>query len=1517
MHDDERRDHTDLDQRFLSEFISDPHGLRVRFEGLQARDRAARAKLKDADKNATELKQLRKEKQELTRRLGSANSALDAYRAETTRLKGDLKRVRGSKAYRLGRSLTSPLGLVRGRPAAAPKQLPAAPQTASAGSTAPTPSPATSPAPRATSPAAAPTTPVPVDRRLSDYSFEELVERFLEQRTPVRLGHVLTRAWYQRGLVSTPSALLRDHPEVTAALEAGPAELAERILGADRVVREGIPVPPRAPGPAYLPEPGRVMYCAHSTPAYNTNGYSVRTKGVASGLRRSGADVVVVARSGYPWDSKADVKSRGRHRHAVEVDGVEYVHLPGNPLASTPVDRYILECADAFVREARLQRPSVIHAASNFRVGLAALIAARRLGIPFVYEVRGLWEVTEASDKPGWEDSERYALQSGLETLVGTEADAVLAITGQTRDELVRRGVPAERITVAPNAVTPSEFLPLPRDTGYAATLGVRTDVPVIGFAGSMVPYEGLEVLVDAAALLRDAGVGFQVVVAGSGSAAAGLKEQVARLDLGDHVRLVGRVPGDQMPRLLSLFDIMPCPRLSLPVTEMVSPLKPLEAMSSAKAVVLSDVAPHRDIAGPDESRALLFRAGDAQALADVLRRLVEQPDLRADLGRTGRLWCLDERTWEGLAHTISGAHREAAVLHREAGSHGVALDTLRVGLVADEFTTSTLSASVQVVPLDRSGWQDQLDGLDLVFIESAWSGNGGTWHRGVGRYSDEEHADISALLARARELGVPSVFWNKEDPVHFERFVATASLCDHVFTTDGNRVLPYLTAGVGTVRTASSLPFYAQPKIHNPLPGRRDYEPTVAYAGTFYGQRYAKRSAELSLLLETCRPFGLAIYDRQAAIPDSPYHFPPAFRSSVRGSLPYDEVIDSYKSHLANLNVNSVTESPSMFSRRVVEVAACGGVVLSGPGRGIDETFGSVIPTSNDPLMWRTLLRTWSSDPQARLAEAWLQMRAVLRSHTVDTALTIVARTAGLPVAAPERPSYAVVLDSTAPDVLRALALQSQPPVEVFVHADHGTGAVDDATAALARHGVAVRTWDGYGSPATVASWIGRLSDVVGRTHFEDLLHAPAYGAWDRIDSHSVPDLEPGRPIAEPVPGTGTLTGLVSAQVAAEHPHLDDALRAQDVTAVRLLLPHRAVVAAPPLASDTSTTSSLDGADMARDAATIAGRRVLVAGHDLKFAASLIDELRSEGAEVLLDEWENHTTHDEQRSLELLDRAEVVLCEWGLGNAVWYSQHVMPGQRLVVRVHSQELRRPYLAQVAHENVAAYVFVGELVRAAAIESHGLPADKCVVVPNPVDTTALDLAKSPEAATTIGLVGIVPATKRLDLALDVVEELASRGHDYSLRIKGRTPQDYPWMLARPDEMAWYDTQYGRIDRLNAIRPGTVVFDGHGDDMAQWYTGVGVALSVSDFESFHLTIADGAASRALPAVLAWPGSDLVYPRDWISATVSDLADRVVAEERNPEGYRAVVTDQFEARAVLGRLVDLLSPEGPTRG
>src|SRR5699024_3497143 len=161
----------------------------------------------------------------------------------------------------------------------------------------------------------------------------------------------------------------------------------------------------------------------------------------------------------YPWDVHCDSAPRNQEREVVELGGVEYVHTPGADLNRDPLDEYILKAADAYVREAKIRRPQRIHAASNFRQALPALIAARRLGVPFVYEVRGLWEFTEAASKKDWERSERFALHVEMENLVATEADHVLAITAQVRDELIARGADPERVTLAPNAVNVHEFV--------------------------------------------------------------------------------------------------------------------------------------------------------------------------------------------------------------------------------------------------------------------------------------------------------------------------------------------------------------------------------------------------------------------------------------------------------------------------------------------------------------------------------------------------------------------------------------------------------------------------------------------------------------------------------------------------------------------------------------------------------------------------------------------------------------------------------------------------------------------------------------------------------------------------------------------------------------------------------------------------------------------------------------------------------------------------------------------------
>lgn len=1482
MHDDERRRRGQARRLLTQDVPRDPEGVveqletqRTALHELRSRVRTAEATAKTAGARAGGLARELKEAREEIERLRAAERERTA--AEPT--------VPGAESeVAAGPAAAGPAAA--GTAAASAGAEARAEDPAEARGVAAEAKAAEQPDPQSAGDAAG------ADPKASELSLERLEDELEQEPTPGRLAACLNRLWYAHGAMDRAAELIAGHAGLIPEMAPKQRELVERIRGTahletilDRIV------PARSAGAAYLPERDRIMYCAYSTPAFHSNGYSVRTRGVVSGLRQAGADVFVAARSGYPWDLKrVESKPARRRRHSTRIDGVEYVHRPEGDATAMRVDDYVQVAADSYVREARLRRPSLIHAASNFLSALPALIAARRLGLPFVYEVRGLWEVTEASAKEGWADSERYAWQARMEAFVAAEADAVLAITQETKDELVRRGVPADRIRLLPNGADTASFLPIPRDDGYAKTHGITADAPVIGFAGSFVAYEGLELLLQAANILRGRKVPFQIALAGSGGVYPELKALKERYRLGSRVRFVGRLPAEEIPRFLSAVDIVACPRLSLPVTEMVSPLKPLEAYAASKPTVLSDVSPHRVLAGEDLERGLLFEPGNPKSLANALQALVEDPELRTAKGRAGRLWAVDERQWPLLGRRLLQVHREAAEAHRTAAAEGRPVSQLRIGLIADEFTTKTLQRAARIVVLERDGFEVQLReaDLDLVFIESAWNGNDGQWHRGVGWYSEEEDEPMARLLEQCRGLGIPTVFWNKEDPVHIDRFRRTGARADHAFTTDADMIGAYLReahelAGAGAA-TASSSSFYADPAVHNPLPSARPYEDSIAYAGTFYGERYAQRSQQLEQLLRAARTAAdgdLVIYDRQLAVPDSPYRFPPEFAGAVRGALPYDEVLDSYKSHIANLNVNSVSESPTMFSRRVVEIAASGGLVMSAWSRGLTETFDGLIPNTSNELYWKAYLRAWAHDPEEHLGEAWLQMRTVLRSHTVETALILMARTAGIAVRGLRLPSWGC--DLRAEDADRVIG-QSVPPQAV-----RAAGATQEQLDRARDLGIAVL--DAADPLPSDLEWWAELPFVFARTWAEDLLWSTRWGGWDILASR-YRDAAPGdgRIPARPGPIPEDANGRLS--------RLDAAGSAEAPEALVLTLPRPAEDRERARSAAAARTSSQEPADPA------AAGRILVAGHDLKFARSWIEHLTAGGAEVLLDEWENHAEHDEQRSLELLSRADTVFCEWGLGNAVWYSQHVRPDQRLVVRVHAQELRRPYLRRIRHAAVDQYVFVGELMRDAAVRSHGVPRGRTRVVPNIVRADELRRPKTEAAETTVGLVGIVPQVKRLDRAVTVIEDLASRDPRWTLRVKGRRPEDYAWMLRREDEMAWYDECYRRIEELNRrVGREAVVFDPHGDDMPEWFRGVGYALSVSDLESFHLTLPDGAASGAVPVSLAWPGADRIYPREWLTADLGGLADRIRELQDDDQARDALVGRAAEF--VLGRM------------
>jgi glycosyltransferase involved in cell wall biosynthesis len=432
----------------------------------------------------------------------------------------------------------------------------------------------------------------------------------------------------------------------------------------------GWAAPSRTEGTGYRGREKSVAYLLHNSLPHASAGYATRTHGLLSALVRDGWDVHGVTRFGYPYD-RWDSDSRRDVDPIDDIDGVHYHRLlDGHRVyRKWPIGDYVDEYTRRVEQLVRTYRLGIVHGASNYWNGFAAIGAARRLGLPSVYEVRGLWELTRKSRDPSYDESEMFALTARLEADACMHADQVITITGALRDLMIERGVPESKITIVPNGVDTDRFVPLPRDPDLTRELGVDGKV-VIGYVGSVLDYEGIDTLLHATVQLKERRKDFHVLVVGDGAAFAQCRVLRDTLGLTELVTFTGRVPHRDVERYYSLVDIAPFPRKPLPVCETVSPLKPFEAMAAGKVPVVSSVAALTEIV-TNGHNGLVFDKGDIHSLAEVLNRAVENEDLRRALSRRARAWVVQERDWSVLVRTLEQVHATAGSVSAAALSLG------------------------------------------------------------------------------------------------------------------------------------------------------------------------------------------------------------------------------------------------------------------------------------------------------------------------------------------------------------------------------------------------------------------------------------------------------------------------------------------------------------------------------------------------------------------------------------------------------------------------------------------------------------------------------------------------------------------------------------------------------------------------------------------------------------------------------------------------------------------------------
>lgn len=387
----------------------------------------------------------------------------------------------------------------------------------------------------------------------------------------------------------------------------------------DTLIKHALVLAEYAVTPLIAPVEKRIAYVVSHGPSYASNGYAVRTQGIAKALNEHGFETLCFVRPGRPWEMGKGVAPE------CEIEGVRYFHSPWPNGQSPANDAAHLEASVArFIELFQVYRPSVVMAGSNYIVGLPAWIAAKRLGLPFFNEVRGFWELSRDAREPGYANTPAFRAEAERDTFVAKQAQKVFTLNQPMKDELSRRGIANELIEIVPNGVSQ---LPeaRPASSELKARLGIGESDRVVGYVGSFNAYEGLEFLVEAGGDLVKRDDRVKLLLVGDDqpvTQVAGVKQYMVEQPW---LIQVGRVPHEQVADYYALIDSIVVPRKKSPVCELVPPMKAAEALAYGKRLVASDIAPLAEYAQKHDG-VVSFEAGSPTSLTQALQDSLKLP---------------------------------------------------------------------------------------------------------------------------------------------------------------------------------------------------------------------------------------------------------------------------------------------------------------------------------------------------------------------------------------------------------------------------------------------------------------------------------------------------------------------------------------------------------------------------------------------------------------------------------------------------------------------------------------------------------------------------------------------------------------------------------------------------------------------------------------------------------------------------------------------------------------------------
>ena len=378
----------------------------------------------------------------------------------------------------------------------------------------------------------------------------------------------------------------------------------------------------------------------HSLPLHS--GYTFRSQNIFRAQKNMGFDPVILT------SPKHEESLKKNDSDMETIAGFKYYRTGFTAPSAFPMATEVslmYRLYKKICQVVRIEKPDIIHAHSPVLNGIPAILCARKFNIPIVYEIRAFWEDAAVDHGTYSQDSWKYNLTRFLETQVCKMSDHVCILCNGLKRDLISRGLPKNKMTPIFNGINPNDLKPTDPDEEYLRKWQLEGKM-VIGFAGSFYRYEGLDLLIKAFSKIADRYPETMLLLVGGGEMEDELKGAVKENKLHDRVVMPGRVPHERISGVYAMIDILAYPRYSMRLTDLVTPLKPLEAMAMGKALVASDVGGHRELIQNGRT-GVLFHAGSHEELSKALKGLIENRDKRQKLEKQGFEWVVAHHTWD------------------------------------------------------------------------------------------------------------------------------------------------------------------------------------------------------------------------------------------------------------------------------------------------------------------------------------------------------------------------------------------------------------------------------------------------------------------------------------------------------------------------------------------------------------------------------------------------------------------------------------------------------------------------------------------------------------------------------------------------------------------------------------------------------------------------------------------------------------------------------------------------------